>query len=112
MAEGWFAAGKTLGLALDLGSGTMLVSVDGGEWAVAFPEGCAPSSSVGAALFPALSGKEGATVRCNWGADALRPLEHAPPSGDYMALGLACKVPPCTLLHCLHQRASTSPDSS
>jgi hypothetical protein len=97
-------------MALDLESGALRVSVDGGEWAVAFPEGCAPSSSVGAAVFPALSGKEGATVRCNWGADASRPLKHAPPSGEYMALGLACKVPPCTLLHCLHRHASTSPD--
>jgi hypothetical protein len=83
-------------VALDLESGTLRVSVDGLEWVVAFPEGCAPSSGVGAAVFPALSGSEGATVRCNWGEDASRPLKHAPPSGEYMALGLACKVPPCT----------------
>ncbi len=91
-AGGWFAAGKTLGVALDLDSGTLRVSVDGGEWAVAFPDGCAPSAAAGGALFPALSGECGASVRCNWGADARRPLKRAPPSGGYMAVGLAGKV--------------------
>ncbi len=98
MAAGWFAAGKTLGVALDLGSGNLRVSVDGGEWAVAFPEGCAPSGSVGAALFPALSGCDGVRARCNWGTDAARPMKFAPPSGEYMAVGLAYKVMQCRLL--------------
>ncbi len=90
MAAGWFASGKTLGVALDLDSGTMHVSVDGGDWAVAFQDECAPSATAGAALFPALSGKSGARVVCNWGAD--RPLKHTPPSGEYVALGQASKV--------------------
>jgi hypothetical protein len=93
VAPGWFEAGKTrtLGLALDLETGTMRVSVDGGEWAVAFPRadpgnepnGCTPSAAVGAALFPALSGYGNARVRCNFGGDAGRPFNHSPPSGEY-----------------------------
>jgi hypothetical protein len=62
VGSGWYVVGKTLGVALDLDAGTLLVSVDGGKWDVAFQDGCAPSSSVGAALFPALSGRTGA--RC------------------------------------------------
>jgi hypothetical protein len=93
VAAGWFAAGKTLGVAVDFDTGTMRVSVDGGDWAVAFPHGCAPSAAVGAALFPALSGWRGARARCNWGACAARPMKFAPPSGEYMAVGLAQKVP-------------------
>ena len=91
MAPGWFEEGKTrtLGVALDLDTGTMRVSVDGGAWAVAFPRadpgnepnGCTPSAAVGGALFPALSGHGKARVRCNFGADAGRPFVHSPPSG-------------------------------
>jgi hypothetical protein len=92
VAGGWFGAGKTLGVALDLDAGTLLVSVDGAAWTVAFADGCAPSAAVGAALFPALSGSEGAQVRCNWGADAGRPMKHGPPSGEYCAVGLAMQV--------------------
>ncbi len=87
MAAGWFAAGKTLGVAVDLDAGTVLVSVDGADWAVAFL-GCAPGAAVGAGLFPALSGKNGARVRCNWGADESRPMQHAPPASEYRAVGL------------------------
>ncbi len=110
MAAGWFTAGKTLCVALDLDSGTMRVSVDGGDWAVAFQDGCAPSAAVGAALFPALSGWDGARVRCNWGADAELPFKHAPPSGEYMAVGLAGKVPILLFSVCLscHRPSPTS----
>ena len=94
MAKGWFAAGKTLGLALDLDAGTLRVSVDGAPWAVAFQDGCAPGAAVGSALFPALSGNGGARVRCNWGAEAGRPMRHSPPSGEYRPVGLAMQVPP------------------
>jgi hypothetical protein len=87
VASGWFEAGKTLGLALDLDAGTLRVSVDGGAWAVAFQDGCAPGAAAGAALFPTLSGKGGASLRCNWGGDARRPMRRAPPSGDYRAVG-------------------------
>ncbi len=80
-------------MALDLDAGAMHVSVDGGEWAVAFPNGCAPSATVGAALFPALSGESGSQLRCNWGSDAGRPMKHAPPSEKFVAVGLAREVP-------------------
>ena len=87
-AAGWFAAGKTLGVAVDLDAGTLRVSVDGADWAVAFQAGCAPGAAVGAGLFPALSGSDGARVRCNWGADESRPMRHAPPASEYRAVGL------------------------
>ncbi len=93
MAGGWFTAGKTLGVALDLDAGTMLVSVDCAGWTVAFADGCAPGAAVGAGLFPAISGQRGARVRCNWGADTGRPMKHCPPSGEYSAIGLALQVP-------------------
>ena len=89
MAAGWFAAGKTLGIAVDLDAGTMLVSVDGAAWADAFDAACAPSAAVGAGLFPALCGSGGVRVRCNWGADAARPMTRSPPSGGYRAVGQA-----------------------
>jgi hypothetical protein len=94
VAPGWFVAGKTLGLALDLDAGTLRVSVDGGAWAVAFQDGCAPGAAAGAALFPALSGCDGARLRCNWGGDGGRPTRHAPPSGDYRAVGQLKVSPP------------------
>jgi hypothetical protein len=84
-------------VALDLQTGVMRVSVDGGEWLVASPEGCTPSAITGAALFPALSGEGGARLQCNWGADARRPMKHAPPSGDYMAVGRTREVLPIPL---------------
>jgi hypothetical protein len=93
----WNVAGGTLGVALDLGAGTLHLSVNGGDWALAFPNAthtspCRPSVATGAALFPALCGSDGVRVRCNWGVDALRPMKFTPPSGEYMALGLARKV--------------------
>jgi hypothetical protein len=88
VVAGWFEAGKTLGVAADLDAGMMLISVDGGDWVVAFQEGCAPSDRAGAALFPAISGEAGLQMRCNWGADPGRPMKHSPPSEDYRAVGL------------------------
>ncbi len=88
MASGWFEAGKTLGVAVDLDAGTMLVSVDGGDWVVAIPEGCTPSATAGASLYPALSGNDGLRLLCNWGADPGRPMKHRPPSEDYRVVGL------------------------
>jgi hypothetical protein len=89
---GWFTTSKTLSLALDLYSGTMLLAADGGEWATVFPDGCIPGPAVGATLFPALSGDKGACVRCNWGDDEARPLKYAAPSGEYQAVGAILKV--------------------
>ena len=48
------------------------------DWRVAFPSGVRPSASVGAALFPAVSGRDGARVRCNFGLDQRRPLRYPP----------------------------------
>ena len=85
MAEGWFSAGATLGVALDLDHGTLLVSVNRAEWKVALQAGCAPSNTVGAGLFPAVSGKGGVRLRCRWGGDA---MTHGPPAGGYRAVAL------------------------
>ncbi len=88
VAAGWFESGKTLGVALDLEAGAILVSVNGTEWATAFRGGCAPGAAVGASLFPVLCGLGKVRVRCNWGADAGRPMRHSPPSAEYRAVGL------------------------
>jgi hypothetical protein len=88
VAAGWFTAGKRLGVAADLDAGTLLVSVDGADWTVAFQAGCAPGPAVGAGLFPALSGRDGARVRCNWGGDSGRRMRLEPPSGGYRVVGL------------------------
>ncbi len=89
MASGWAATGKTLGVAVDLDAGRMLVRVNGAAWADAFSAACAPSAVAGAGLFPALSGGMGMRVRCNWGVDAARPMKHGAPAGGYRAVGLA-----------------------
>ena len=111
MAEGWFKAGKTLGLALDLDAGTLRVSVDGGAWAVAFQDGCAPGAAVGAALFPALSGKAGARLRANWGWDRERPMRHGPPEGDYGLVVQQQQAPPPPS-SCFPISATASPPSA
>ena len=88
-----------LGVAADLDAGTLLVSVDGADWAIAFPNAthpdpCRPSAAAGAGLYPALCGMDGVRVRCNWGADAGRPMRHGPPaSGGYRAVGLLLDAP-------------------
>ncbi len=100
VASGWGEVGKTLGVALDLDAGSMLVSVNGAEWTpVPFSEPCAPGAGAGAAVFPALTGAMGSRMRCNWGADAARPMRHGPPAGGYRAVGL------------LPQQVSTPPPS-
>jgi hypothetical protein len=109
VVENWMAEGRMLGMALDLDSGTLRVSVDGGEWVVAFPSAthtssCRPSADAGGALFPVVCGNSGVVVQCNWGAS--RPMKHDPPSRDYIALGLAQKVPLAGLaLHSLFSLA-------
>ena len=93
MASDWFVTGKTLGVALDVDAGTMLVSVDGAEWVVAFQDGCTPSAAAGVALFPALSVMgDAAKMRCNLGGDTERPMRHAAPLG-YCAVGQVLQVP-------------------
>ena len=100
---GWFNAGKSLRLAADLNAGAMRVAVvktdgtsAGGEnstsilpspmahiplladWQTAYSSGLQPSATVGAALFPAISGQGGAKLRCNFGLDPGRPLRFPP----------------------------------
>ena len=58
-------------------------------WRVAFASGVQPRSAVGGALFPCLSGCEGAAVRVNVGLDPSRPLSVAPPSPEYRPAGHA-----------------------
>jgi hypothetical protein len=103
-AAGWFEAGKSLRLAADLNAGAMRVAVvetdgtsAGGEnstsilypspiahiplaadWQTAYSSGLQPSATVGAALFPAISGQGGAKLRCNFGLDPGRPLRFPP----------------------------------
>jgi hypothetical protein len=45
---------------------------------VAFPSGVQPSASVGAALYPAVSGTKGVKLRFNFGHNSQRPLLHRP----------------------------------
>jgi hypothetical protein len=102
-ARGWFAAGKSLRLAADLNAGAMRLAVvktdgtsAGGEkstsilsspmahiplvadWQTAYSSGLQPSATVGAALFPAISGKGGAKLRCKFGLDARFPQSSSP----------------------------------
>ena len=92
--------GGTLGVALDLDAGTLLASFDGGDWISASPIAeesagpCRPSASAGAALYPVLWVGSRAFLRCNWGANAARPLKYGPPSGEYRAVGLMRQVKP------------------
>ena len=108
-AGGWFEAGKLLRLAADLDVGVMRVAVvetDGtsagdenstsilyssliahlplaADWQTAYSSGLQPSAAVGAALFPAIGGKGGVRLRCNFGLDPRWPLRFPSPiSGD------------------------------
>jgi hypothetical protein len=112
-AAGWFNAGKLLRLAADLETGAMLVAVvetDGtsaggdtsasifpctspmahitlvADWETAYSSGLKPSAAVGAALFPAISGREGVRLRCNFGLDPRRPLRFPPRSQNEQVL--------------------------
>ena len=87
-ANGWFQEGMVLCLDADLSAGTLRVAVgrlqsDGtegpccGEWTTAVLSGLQPSATVGAALFPAVTGS-GARLRFNFGLDSGRPLRFPP----------------------------------
>ena len=101
VAAGWFTAGGILGVALDADTGAMLVTVAAdpaadpaatAAWRPAFESGVRPGAAVGGALFPCVSGEDGAAVRVNAGLDAARPLAVAPPSAEYRPAGHA--LPP------------------
>jgi hypothetical protein len=77
--------GDVIGLACNLDSGALFVSVNGDfspPNGVAFARGLRPSAAAGPALFPAFSGKD-ATVSYNLGAD----LERRPFRGLALASG-------------------------
>ena len=86
----WFTAGSVLCVAADLDGGKMLVfSSDGSmgasgdsEWRTVHEVGLRPGEAVGVGLFPAVSGKDGARIRCSFGN-----LRFAPPSGGFVAVG-------------------------
>jgi hypothetical protein len=48
------------------------------DWQTAYSSGLQPSTTVGAALFPAISGKRGVRLQCNFGLDPRRPLLFPP----------------------------------
>ena len=88
-ASGWFQEGMVLCLDADLSAGTLRVAVgrlqsDGtegpccSEWTTAVPSGLQPSATVGAALFPAVTGYGGVRLRFNFGLDSGRPLRFPP----------------------------------
>jgi hypothetical protein len=118
--EGWFAAGKVLRLALDLGTGSLLIAVaspvqheeqeqagkkvyDEGEWKAAFPDGLCPGPAVGAALYPALSGSKGARVRCHFGGSGAAGMPVGKgPTDEYRAVGDAAQVMSCSTASIFH----------
>ncbi len=90
-------------MALDADTGAMLVAVAAhppataaAAWRPAFQSGVRPGPAVGGALFPCVSGCDGAAVRVNVGLDASRPLALAAPSAEYRLAGHALpqQVPP------------------
>ena len=103
VAGGWFAAGATLGVALDAAKGEMLAFLapiaDSATaaaaygtspiWKSVYANGVQPGAAVGGGLFPCLSGGDGAKVRVNAGLDAARPLRLPPPTREFRPAGQA-----------------------
>ena len=67
-----------MGVAWDWVAGALLVAVDGAALTPLFPDGVKPGPTVGAGLFPAVSGMGGCRVLWNVGH---RPFRHGPPLG-------------------------------
>ena len=60
------------------------------DWYTVFETGLSPSSEIGNALVPIVSGVLGAEVKYNFGFDlASRPMLHSPPSDDYKPISAA-----------------------
>lgn len=84
----WFEEGKTLGVAVDMEGGSLLVSVAGPEtatpqWLVA-TDTLPLATAKGRGLFPSISGQQGACLRLNYGHDPVsRPFKIAPPSAYF-----------------------------
>jgi hypothetical protein len=89
----WFEDGKTLGVAVDVEKGILLVcatstahSQSQVQWLTA-AENLSLTSVGGKTLFPAISGQQGACVRFNFGHDPVnRPFKIGPPSADFQSL--------------------------
>uniref|UniRef100_A0A7S0MEE3 Uncharacterized protein n=2 Tax=Cryptomonas curvata TaxID=233186 RepID=A0A7S0MEE3_9CRYP len=93
---GWLQVGTVLGVAVDLEQGCMLATAcptsisSVSDWHTVFKTGLSPSSEIGSALFPVISGVLGAEVKYNFGNDpASRPMLHSPPSDDYKPISAA-----------------------
>ena len=89
VSNAWFVKGGRLGLAADLVTGSLLVCADGTTWSPAINTVLQAGSEVGAGFFPALSGGNGAKVRCNFGLDTGRGLQLPAPARDYVPIGVA-----------------------
>ncbi len=91
LAAGWFVSDGTLGVALDLDTGEMLMSVNGKEWKTVYKatgvSAAKASGVVGACLFPAISGMKGARVQCRWGANGGQAMKYTAPSSTYQTVG-------------------------
>ena len=97
VASGWYATGRTLGVALDADKGTMLVTggdENNGTWVTAFESGVRPSATVGGGLYPCISGHTtpGAVVQINLGLDPSRPMVFAPPTPEFRPAGKALSL--------------------
>ncbi len=91
LASGWFVPDGTLGVALDLDTGEMQASVNGQEWKIVYRgtgvSAARLSGAVGAGIFPAISGMNGARVQCRWGTKGGQEMKYAAPSSAYQAVG-------------------------
>ena len=91
MAAGWFVPDGTLGLALDLDTGEMQMSVNGKEWKTVYKaagvSAARASGTIGAGLFPSISGMNGSRVQCNWGGKWGHEMKYTAPSSAYQAVG-------------------------
>ena len=96
--RGWLKMGNIVGVAHDLDSGCMMVSVNGDfnnpSGGVPFQSGPKPGPSIGRGLFPVLTGYHGSKVRCNLGGDPVnRPFSYSAPSPEYISVAAAVAGP-------------------
>ena len=92
--RGWLKSGNIVGVACDLDSGRMMVSVNGDfenpSGGIPFDSGPKPGPTVGRGLFPVLTGYHGCKVRCNLGNDLVnRPFSYLAPSSEYTSVAAA-----------------------
>lgn len=85
----WMKAGTKLCVAADLDVGTLRAAVTGPDgaplrWIDIKGHGVSPGAETGSNLFPTVSGKGGASIKCNFGSGG--EMLHKPPSTDYNTL--------------------------